>query len=59
MKLWEINFILVQRGISAYKVGCEKALDPFPEDINDGTMGNFDFSNDVIARAKYFEENLF
>ena len=49
----------MQRGISAYKVGCDEALQPHLEDANDHTMQNYDFSNDVIARTKFFEENLF
>lgn len=55
--------ILVQRGISAYKVGCDEvsqpSMQPHLEDANDHTMQNYDFSNDVIARTKFFEENLF
>ena len=46
-----------QRGISAYKIGCDPALHPFKEDEND--EGTYDFSNDVIARAKYFEKHVF
>ena len=50
---------IVQRGISAYKVGCDNAKEPHREDANDASLQAYDFSNDVIARTKFFEENLF
>jgi len=45
-------------GIAAYQVGCSKipAFGLFDHDANDSP--NYDFSSDVIARAKYYSRIL-
>ena len=55
---YELSLILVRRGIAAYRVGCENAKAPHIGDIND-QYGDWDYSNDVISKAKYYAKNVF
>lgn len=49
---------LVTRAIAKYKVNSQKIPPPGDKrgyDVND--KYNYDFSSDIIARAKYFKKN--
>ena len=55
---YDSSLILVRRGIAAYRVGCENAKAPHIGDIND-QYGDWDYSNDVISKAKYYAKHVF